>query len=751
MNIFTLKSARKTGGYIFPEAGMTGELISEVDYIFPMIVDTEYTQESWEGMLDDQPLSGRKGVTVQIKGIHDGPGMIYAHDDQVAYAEEIGKEVRHPILETPFAPVDYLRSCGFNDAKISHHDDSDELEGLPVFEFCLYGHFFLVELLMIVSGTEFREDVLDKIVEKKIIQGSLLKTKEGNFSNSVKMPWKISIGGHDFSCNLVVIDTVAIHGNTSYENFCLNSGIKLDHKGKMGDAIKRMDDAYFRHPDEFDSYALGDLRVYDALEANADNFKTIYTSLGIKEYYRDPRLTTGATVSHIFESKLKELFGVSPDDSDAWKDLSDLFYKGSAGYLQTRINTTTALLSKINGGRCRNNRPNVISLDAPLVDIDLAGCYGESLRAQIFPIGMPFTVQYDADSQRNQTPTLREFLDSMKWDTEDCQLVPGLWVAIVSTEDDCFLKYRQDFVASWFDYVEEDTTETHISRELDNKSGTLKIFYNEIKNGVIGHDFVQWLFFVCCQEQRDELLDSLYIQTAILYPACERCSTTDELQKRVLEHDGVNTCSFTFEAGGSARIDEVRECFAWYGVDLDKFIVDDLMVLRGKNPKPHPLNTLYKLCVNTFYGISTSSYFKTSNVVVGNSITARARSVIYYAEKGLDFVQTITDGGVFELNKVVYPGKSGQIVTSDLVCLYDLDEPNVSFAPLGACDDIQVGWDGEVPVIHLKSGGDITIKRGKEALEWVNNAAWLHLQDLFPRVDVLHKKSTKIDVGGGGW
>lgn len=817
-SVFVPKAFRKSGSYIISKDLMIGSVDGITNLVFPLVIDTEYTQSDWKGMLKNERLEGRRGVTVQMKGIHDGPPLIFAHPDQVAYAEEINaeiinaeeinaggikKEIRDPILQVPFSPIDYLKAQGFKagisqcrirdpilqtyfapidylkalgfDVEISQCNEAD-LDELEVsFEICLYAHFALAELFMITPDAGFQEDLLDIVLQKKIIQKNNLQTRRNAYSDSIPMPWIITFDGrHEFRCHLTIIDSSAVHGSVSYAVLCENTGTELLYKDLMDDDIERMDKAYFERPDDFDLYAIGDLSVYEALRANADNFRRVYDSLGIGDYYREPRLTIGATVNHIFGAKLRQLFDIAPGDGKSWKKLSDLFRFGSAGYLRTRTNTTTAWLSKIDGGRCRNNRPTDASIDAPLVDIDLAGCYGESLRSQIYPMGRPIVLRYDPDSEINKMPTLREFLKNVGWGLDGCELISGLWMAkvftnaghplklkgtdqkqnstpkkVVKIDDPSPLKHKQDFMTSWFDFNLKNAEASDVPLELQNKTGKTKIFFREIQNGVITHDFVQWLEYVCCEDQRNELLDTISIQAAILYPASERCETSSELRDRISNHEGQNTCTVTFEKGKSVLVDETRECHAWLGVNLGTFIINDLMAWRKCYPKKTPLNQLYKLCINTFYGNSTSSYFEISNVVVGNNITARARAMIWYAEKVLHFVQTITDGGVFELNRVVYPGETGRVTAADLVCLYSKKEPNVRFAPLGGCDAIRLDWEGKTPVLSLDKGGGILVKRGDEASDWVNEAAWLHLQSLFPGVDVLHGDDSRVTVAGG--
>ena len=148
---------------------------------------------------------------------------------------------------------------------------------------------------------------------------------------------------------------------------------------------------------DFDSYSLGDLHVFDAAKNNSDNFRKIWNSLGIKDFFEPPKLTIGATVRDIFVAKVMKLFNVDPNDNNSEtidflglnKDEKNDFNKvksellnavckqGTAEHLKTFTTSTKCLNAKVEGGRCRNNRPNLIELIGLVLDIDLSSCYGE--------------------------------------------------------------------------------------------------------------------------------------------------------------------------------------------------------------------------------------------------------------------------------------------------------------------------------------------------------------------------------------
>ncbi|MEO5348330.1 MAG: hypothetical protein H7836_01590 [Magnetococcus sp. YQC-3] len=754
--VFAPRNFRKTGRYLFPEEVMTAAVNGSTDLICPLVVDTEYTQDSWEAMLEGGRINGRRGVTVQIKGIHDGPAAIFAHPDQAQYAHEVGETLRHPVLATPFAPIDYLGSLGI---QINIHREIDAeniraLMNLPKFEFCIYAHFALVELFMMVIDQYYKEDIKNKIMLQKIEHEKRLRASS-SFSDSVAMPWSIIIDQHEFCVYLSFIDTCFIHNQTKYSDFCKRVGLSVEDKELIqGDDFKRMDQVYFEKPANFDKYAIGDLQIYDALKANSKYFNHIWDELDIGEYWsREPHLTMGANMNEIFVAKLLKLFGIAPNRNKDKNNFLQLFKPSTVEYLKTRTNTTEAMLSKIDGGRCRNNRPTLVKLHESMVDIDLSSCYGESMRNQVYPIGRPITIKFDQDSNRNHAVSLREFLDSLKWGKPDCELLPGLWFARVSTPPGYQLRYAQDFLASWYDWKKAEidnfpASSTHLAlqemlNELDGKSGTVKIFTHEIQNAVITHDFIQWLEFICGQKQRNELFNMLFIQTAIIYPKSERCNSTQEFLDRHNNHQGKNTCELEIGCLTTEQIITTRECFAWYGVGLDELIVNDLMEFRKCHPKKTPLNELYKLCVNSLFGVCTSSHMKTSNIVVGNNLTARARAAIWYVEKGLHCIQTITDGGVFDLNHVVHvkPTRS-RLTSSDLVHLYRKQNPNVRLGPLGDHGKISFVWQGDTCTLHFQ-GSDKALT-GEEARKWVNDSAWVHLRGIFPNVDVLHQANQRI-------
>jgi hypothetical protein len=280
----------------------------------------------------------------------------------------------------------------------------------------LYAHFALAEYEMIATG-EFREDLHSLYFQDKAMMTRrffLQEHNEGNRkpSDCVALPWMVEINNAAYRVELSYVDTFAIHGKASYAQFCSNVGIVLDDKDRMKELgiIDKMHIAYWQYPEDFDAYSLGDLHVFDAYTANCENTQQIYKALGLLEYYRgEPRLTIGATVRDLFKARIAKLFALTPEDKQSLNSLTKQYLRYATAVHLHQERTTARLLAKTEGGRCRNNHPTLAHLVATIVDLDLAGCYGDGQRNQLYPFGVPYIHDYPYNTTENAYHTLREF------------------------------------------------------------------------------------------------------------------------------------------------------------------------------------------------------------------------------------------------------------------------------------------------------------------------------------------------------
>ena len=775
---------RKTGDYLFQDTDFIehDEFLALGDdrpICIPLAIDTEYKQFHYIDHESQGIINSRLPVTLQVKGIHSNEGKIFVYPDYANYCSEHNLTIRHPILKNGFALIDYVESMGYK-CELKRNPNYEELQSFPSCEFVLNAHFVIAELFLTClydsndienDDNVFRSDINYFVLKKRIQfgkRGFCQHKLKGYSKDSIYTSWQLKIENKTYRIKLAIFDTAALHGNKSYKVLAANTGIKLESKELMKNRIENMHVAYQEVPKDFDAYSLGDLKTYDMLKANAMNFEFIYKSLGIDDYYKPPKLSIGATVANVFRAKIGQLFNVTGKDLN---DIIELYCrKGTAQYLLTKRSLTSCLLAKADGGRCRNNRPIETYIKGALCDLDISGCYGEGQRSQMYPFGNPLIMEFPNESEINDFPTLRKFLESVKYGESDCELVYGLWFARVCTKSK--LEFEQDYISSWFDISysameDEENQDIDIDENvadiLDTKTGKNKILLNEIENGIIQSDTLDWIFHVCGLKQRNELLDKLIIKSAVIYPASEQCFSIPELVEKTQTEKGLNTCILKYKKndGRTYKIMTENESYAWYGVNLGEFIIDDLMARRKTYPKKNSdgsvnsFNELYKLLVNTLFGDMVSPYFDIGNTTVGNNITGRARAMAYYIEKGLYGFQTITDGGTFDLNKVVYPkpSRKWKISAIEYCGMYrDKKVSNYRLAPLGGYDKIDLIYPANLaPVLCLYKDNNVTYLQGKKAQQWIDKTAFEHLQKLFPSVTVLHGESSTMKVNNNDY
>lgn len=725
-------------GYLYSNPVTSLETTSRL--YFPVETDTEYYHPNYDINKPSRTIT--KCLTVQHRAIEIDLGMIFSHQDSADFA-------RHPLLTTGFSPVDYLNALGVN-ATIER---TRNVKNLPIFQFDIYGFFLVAELYRMVSG-EFCEDI-NKLVTgtrddnasiemgRRLIASTILK---GNRAESfVYVPWVLTLEGQRFQVAISLFDTCAVHGVENYAGFCTNSGLKLTYKDNFSiDEKACMQVQYKNKPEDFDNYALGDLYNHKALVGNMSNFGLIYKSLDIQDYFEPPRLTIGATVARILRSSMLKHLGLGIEDKNR---VIELCRYGTSKQLKTMKRTTAVYNAKVDGGRCRNNRPVDVSVHRPLADVDIAGCYGNGLKHQSFPFGRPFILDYPINSKQNVYLTLKQFLKKYRK-----ELVAGLWQARVSTPEGYTLKYPQDFLISWIPPKDPSKIPTDSDlQEMDwyseDNIGLIKLFTHEVKLALINEEFLDWLDNTASKRQRAELLNNLQVVTAAFYPASERCDNVIEFFEAIENHKGENLCFGDIKPKKSKKISIEQECHSWISVNLGELLVTSLLEVRAKydknNPEEKPLNTLYKLCINTIYGDMVSPFFDISNAIVGNNITARARAMAWYMEKGLHGFQTITDGCAFELNQVVYQRTTK--LTSETVMIEGYNpKPNYILKPIDGFERIEV-TEGEKGLgLTLMSEDKVVQMDNAQAKDWLALAVKQHLKACFPGIPVIDKFNFEI-------
>lgn len=772
----------------------------------PLDLDCEFQtyHPDYHTLMDEHGM-GSITITTQLKAIAETRGKIFTHWDMLA----VGKRARHTPLQANFAVCDYLTSLGVESSLTVATTRLERAYVRTInrkrsINIVLYAHFAIADFPRIF-GPELQPTILEMcrkpVYNNLVKQGRRLRTEyryKSLIREYIRPSWFLTVDGVDYGVTLTVIDTAGLHGIAGLEALAQNTGTILESKSDLSKSDKSiMLQTYYEKPDEFDRYALGDLAVYQILSNNNEKFREIYTALGIGHRAQIPKLTTGSTIAQLFRENVLEHFtnpiekhGIEDDD------LIDLICTpSSATRLIERGNRTGGLNAKVLGGRCYNPRPLDTRDSGVEADTDISGCYGEGMRNQEYPFGNPVIIDYDKNSTHNNYFSLRKFM--ARYGSE---LVPGLWQIWFTVKGE--LNTPQDFFNSyqppkkWEDLKHEtDLIETESWLELPDYT---KIYSHQIENGLLTHDGYQWLMNVCSRDLKRQILDDSIVVTAMFYPKSQRVDTPELLIEKILGQSVKNDCE-TREVDGVLETHTIdRDCKAWYAVNLGEFLVNNLLLERDKY-KPvtklykqirklrneglsdnlivtqlsnqfesangltelsqsqiledsktftkHPLDELFKLCTNTLYGVTISRFFKTSNCLVGNNITGRARALAWYMEKALFTHNSITDGGAFNVNRVAYakPGKKLNPLNSTLVnrkTIKQLDKCHVRYGTIGNYDLID--WVGESNSLKFVKSGEETVLEGSQAIKKIDELIVQHLQNQFPGIDILWTKTTDI-------
>ena len=508
--------------------------------------------------------------------------------------------------------------------------------------------------------------------------------------------------------------------------------------------------------------------------------------------------------------------GVIPERVQKW--LVDCTFEDASANKMAQSNHLDATNAKVLGGRCINLAPHIPSLEGVLCDMDAASCYTKSLTMQQLPFGIPRTIGggfvRDRDND-NGYKTLREILDE-----HGDELVPGLFQIWITCKN---LPVPQDFFPTWdkpraFKHFDKDEVAVWMERQ-----DLVKHFLSEFTDSPLTHDKLQWLNHVASKQTREWILDNAYVTAAAWYQKQKRCKNEAEYIKRSIEWMRRRGGKNTSEVKGTTEVIKKRRNPYWYSVSFEELIIDkfdserkihkkkskaykvirdrmvklaehvldlsksdqDLIkfVLEGIDGRmgyeggidqliedageyeKHPLDELYKLAANTTYGVMVSRFFLLSNPIVGNNVTARVRSFIWYYEKACASMMSITDGGVFDLNRVVYQRRKDRNLNEKALTLLhnltykDQHSLGINRSPIGGFEKIYWTDDGGLTFEHKDSTKTRRFKSDQitgpeSACEIVDKLTMDHTRLVFgyalDKIDVLNPETTAFQFEAKG-
>lgn len=720
-SLFTTKS---TNSYLFNQADFSNRFNSKQSLILPLCHDSEWHNNALDEYLSSNYVTQRSYLSTQVKHIFNKPFCFFT---DYAISESGHNDLLR--MEYDFIVQDYLKQFGI-DSKLSIIENKDNDVKYPYLDLRLYSFFGIVDITLLAKPNTVISDCINQgLANNAISHEKRLTTK---WNKAVSFPILIELADidgnyHTYQLRMLFIDIGALHGNKGYKGVCENVGIDTSAKSLMDDYKADMLTGLKLYPVEYITYANGDLNIYDVLVAYNELMQSVYNDLDLTPYFQSPKLTIGATVADIISAAIFKWQNIEPTIYHIPKQrksvLLDAMGLASADYLRTRlVKSHIYLTGKIHGGRCHNNNPLKRYCKDAIADYDFAGAYSSYMQQLPFFKGKPWF--YDS-ADENKEINLKEFLRCHLSDFDDWH-----YVIYVSTNE--LLEYEQDFLVSWLNAtslktkVKNDNGDTQYIPIADYKSGECRIYKKEVVNTPLTSDTVKWIKSLS-KQVRDDLLNKLIVKSAI----------------------------------GYKRKDKDKD---WQSINLGVLLINELKDKRAdykrlfktaKDNRYNSLQELFKLIMNTAYGVMCSRHFVTSNVVVANCITQGIRLGMYLMEKGLNLQGSITDGCMGSLNNVVYSLENRNVYLNNLTSLYLLDnrelnrELHIRLGSLDNAKHIALSWDESVkpqlPCLTIDYVDRVVIIkdeiingiRQNNVNQWIDDKAHKHLRALFPDFEYL--------------
>lgn len=748
--------------------------------------------EGWDNISTDSeyiPRPNESTIPLTVQFASGGQHREYLHPNHplnkhqladVKYQlKKIGEENALKIFKSPLAILDYLSDTF--EIKWRHAPDPNRRRYIKTLKLFIFHSF---------KDIEFQFGSTDDYVFFVLPKLERIRRITTRFNRPIPLPYEILLPGNGFqwySVSIEIVDISAMQGAKSLKTYMSNVGIATTDKEAYKPSQKaRMDLRLVENTKKFLEYIRSDVQLVEVYKRTIQFYNTVAEKLGVK-----PRenwgLSTGKIVANIVSDWIANDARISVKDTT-----NEETKKAIPGmYQYNRLSTPEAVkllshlagyrnllyLGMTDGGRCIKERPSIDRLIGVLIDIDISACYATSLMHQIFPIGNP-----------------KLFIKAMnfgEWEKKyGKRLVPGLWVARVSWEN---APFKQDLLISkedkqftawdFYQRLYNETTASDANRIYD---ASMYLMTNTVRHASLNHDLYQVLQKYASPKELGWIRENATVECFAMYAANEEVDSLDESLLLLdslddLKSNGIrwNTSWKRVElkklmkqliALRKTHKDMVNLYRERYGKEIpltDKVNFDSYKDLDPRlirwldaaklNPfdaneqvsytfsesdfKFHAsIQEFVKLISNTIYGCIASAFFGTdgtgiSNFVIGNNITARARALAWCMAKGLHMIITVTDGGIFDCNKVLNYRRKSLNIFADVANERFTDDSRHRVVEVVPLYGTEIPYDENMSVVL-----------GKGDLPHVSEKAWEHLKGIFPNLDIFKNDQFSFEV-----
>jgi len=661
----------------------------------------------------------------------------------------------HQTFRQPIAIADFLGMTAHKEEQPKHEEHGYPLRPYQVERYIVnIGLFFTPADIVALYADRDDSAIRDYLFtsaddqgftqKRRVMPKSQVDESSGEFEGNLPVYSGYYLDGDKgyLPLYLDVTDVSAMFGKTSLAATAETLEVEAGKELVSEDEKKDFGNTYIKDPERCLEYNRGDLICFKLY----NEYARLIRDVGEKHdaEIEKVKLTMGANVANFTQEKILAMVKHADDQvmnkvkDKLWDEgdpkkpdfgggereiLQELNREANPGSLAKSGSTTDMLGSWVDGGRCKNERPTTPNYHGVVADIDISGCYGNGLLNQEYPLGRPTSLSYHKKDKNRLN--LGEVLN--KYESE---LVPGLWFMRVNTTQK--LSFNQDLITSKI--ASEKYEQEFEPGDITEIPGEFTLLSREIKNGLLNHDVLQACRACMSDREWKEFKQKCRVDLMLFYPKSLEVDSYREVLESVAEEGEIK---HELKKDLTKVITDNRS-HKWCKLPIGEGWMDALIKDRHDYQKGTPDNTIRKLIINAHYGVFASQFFTVSNSVVGNNITARARTLAWYMAKALGCFQTITDGGSFPLNEVNTWNKNKPSMNA----LFYINErhklPYGNKKRLGTKPLNGRNWTVE----DLK-------QNEKERIDEIDTAAWKHLQEFFPGdIDILYKKGRIISKKG---
>lgn len=363
--------------------------------------------------------------------------------------------------------------------------------------------------------------------------------------------------------------------------------------------------------------------------------------------------TCGKNIENILLGLIKKHFDISDDDNSIFDSKALLKTIGlgrSESLAQIDGNQYGIVPSSVVGGLLFSRTAKESIIKSDIFDLDLKSCYATSLTSMSLYLGEPVHLTFKYDK-----PTVKRVVELIRARRmpKDAWMIRASGVLVEATNtlilsdssfdnEKCILTDNKRYAMPSDIDLEADSINLIDADKISEPTTLSKILTKEINHGVITEATLTALSDLPDKFYKEFL--GLKVDAIIYYEPSMMCNSVEELlEKRSLSP--INSLeeflTDNLQKSTITKLSTNNTSLLFPIAKYYKTVAD----LRGKMKKAgNPVQEIFKLVLNSTYGILASLVMKVNNPVAANWITSCARACAWRMSNACNGFNPITDG-----------------------------------------------------------------------------------------------------------